>query len=50
VNWSYIPLIDKEDGIDLKTVYGPHYDTLLALKKKYDPDNVFKYAVPRLLE
>jgi hypothetical protein len=45
----YIALVDKEDR-DLRMVYGLHYDTLLALKKKYDPDNVFKYAVPRLLE
>ncbi|KAI1262435.1 FAD-binding domain-containing protein [Xylariaceae sp. FL1019] len=45
----YISLIDRDDT-DLRTVYGRHYEGLLALKRKYDPKNVFKYAVPRLLE
>ncbi|KAI3325061.1 FAD-binding domain-containing protein [Xylariaceae sp. AK1471] len=49
VESRYIALVDKDD-CDLKTVYGSHYDTLVALKKKYDPDNVFKYAIPRLFK
>ncbi|KAI0157630.1 FAD-binding domain-containing protein [Xylariaceae sp. FL1272] len=40
---------DPENMLE-SCVYGPHYEGLLALKKKYDPENVFKYAVPRLLE
>lgn len=44
---SYISLLDDDD-MDLKKVYGSHYDTLLDLKKKYDPDNVFKHAIPKI--
>lgn len=44
---SYISLLGDEDT-DLKKVYGRHYDVLLDLKRKYDPQNVFKYAVPKL--
>lgn len=43
---SYVSL--QGDDADYRKVYGPHYDTLVALKKKFDPENVFKYAVPRL--
>ncbi|KAK7747588.1 hypothetical protein SLS62_009087 [Diatrype stigma] len=43
---SYVSL--QGDDADYRKVYGPHYDTLVALKKKLDPENVFKYAVPRL--
>ncbi|KAF5232573.1 hypothetical protein FAUST_8605 [Fusarium austroamericanum] len=45
---SYISLGSHED-VDVKKVYGKHYDTLAALKRKYDPENVFKHSVPRLL-
>ncbi|KAI1385617.1 FAD-binding domain-containing protein [Hypoxylon trugodes] len=45
---SYVALTGTDD-VDFKVLYGKHYDTLVALKKKYDPDNVFKYAVPRLV-
>ncbi|OTA55873.1 FAD-binding domain-containing protein [Hypoxylon sp. EC38] len=44
---AYVSLLDNEDS-DYRKIYGSHFDTLVALKKKYDPDNVFKYAVPRL--
>ncbi|KAF2969151.1 hypothetical protein GQX73_g4413 [Xylaria multiplex] len=44
---SYVSLLADEDSDD-KKIYGAHYDKLVELKKKYDPDNVFKYAVPRL--
>ncbi|KAI0886631.1 FAD-binding domain-containing protein [Annulohypoxylon maeteangense] len=44
---AYISLLDNDD-MDCKKIYGAHYETLVALKKKYDPDNVFKYAIPRL--
>ncbi|KAL7627703.1 hypothetical protein AAE478_001897 [Parahypoxylon ruwenzoriense] len=44
---SYVALLGEDDS-DYRKIYGSHYDELVALKKKYDPDNVFKYAVPRL--
>ncbi|KAK9775548.1 putative FAD-binding PCMH-type domain-containing protein [Seiridium cardinale] len=44
---SYISLLGDEDT-NLKKIYGGHYDTLLDLKRKYDPQNVFKYAIPKL--
>ncbi|KAF0639677.1 hypothetical protein FPSE5266_08948 [Fusarium pseudograminearum] len=45
---SYISLGSHED-VNLKKVYGKHYETLAALKRKYDPENVFKHSVPRLV-
>lgn len=45
---SYISLGSHEDA-DLKKVYGRHYETLAALKRKYDAGNVFKHSIPRLL-
>lgn len=44
---AYISLLDYEDA-DLKKIYGRHLDTLISLKKKYDPENVFKHAAPKL--
>lgn len=45
---SYVSLVGDGDT-DYRKIYGSNYDTLVALKNKYDPGNVFKYAVPRLL-
>ncbi|OTB06401.1 hypothetical protein M426DRAFT_20855 [Hypoxylon sp. CI-4A] len=45
---SYVSFMGNEDSVRRK-IYGSHHDALLALKRKYDPDNVFKFAVPRLL-
>ncbi|KAI8945370.1 FAD-binding domain-containing protein [Xylaria longipes] len=44
---AYVSLLGDDDS-DYKAIYGEHYEKLVALKKSYDPDNVFKYAVPRL--
>ncbi|KAI1075710.1 FAD-binding domain-containing protein [Whalleya microplaca] len=44
---SYVALLDDDDA-DWKKIYGSHYETLLGLKRKYDPDNVFKHAIPKL--
>lgn len=44
---SYVAL--GEHGEDLKRVYGKHYETLLGLKERYDPGNVFKHSIPRLV-
>lgn len=45
---SYISLGTHED-VDVKKVYGKHYETLAALKRKFDPGNVFKHSIPRLV-
>jgi hypothetical protein len=45
---SYVSLVGEDDA-DYKKIYGSHYDKLVGLKKKYDPENVFGHAVPRLL-
>ena len=38
VNW-----LDKDDRSDrVKIAYGPNYERLAALKRKYDPDNLFR--------
>ncbi|KAI0968680.1 hypothetical protein F4678DRAFT_442477 [Xylaria arbuscula] len=44
---AYVSLLGEEDS-DYKKIYGLYYDKLVELKKEYDPDNVFKYAVPRI--
>lgn len=44
---AYISLLDFEDA-DLKKIYGRHLDTLVSLKKKYDPENVFNHSAPKV--
>lgn len=44
---SYVSLGGDDDS-DYKKIYGSQYDRLVALKAKYDPTNVFKYAVPKI--
>jgi len=43
---TYISLTPPED-LDLSKIYGSNLETMLDLKKEYDPENVFKLAVPR---
>ena len=40
--------LTAEDTVDLGKIYGEKLDRLLELKRKFDPENVFKNAVPRL--
>ncbi|KAG9252365.1 uncharacterized protein F5Z01DRAFT_625705 [Emericellopsis atlantica] len=44
---AYISLLDYDDA-DVAKIYNKHLDTLVGLKKKYDPENVFHHAAPRL--
>ncbi|KAI0152983.1 FAD-binding domain-containing protein [Xylariaceae sp. FL1272] len=45
---AYVSLLGEDDS-DYKRAYGDGFECLVELKKTYDPDNVFKYAVPRLV-
>ena len=44
---TYIALT-KPGDTPLSKIYGPNYRTLLALKREFDPNDVFNLAVPRL--
>jgi hypothetical protein len=44
---TYFSLTAKEN-IDLEKIYGEHLGELMALKEEYDPNRVFKHAVPQL--
>jgi hypothetical protein len=45
---SYVTLGSGDDP-DYRKIYGDQYDRLVELKSKYDPKNVFKYAVPKVV-
>jgi FAD/FMN-containing dehydrogenase len=38
---GYVNFIDDEGTARVRAAYGPNYERLVALKTKYDPDNVF---------
>ncbi|KAI8649070.1 FAD-binding PCMH-type domain-containing protein [Fusarium keratoplasticum] len=44
---AYIGFLD-DDEMELSKVYGDHYQTLVAVKRKLDPRNLFKNSVPRV--
>ena len=33
----------EEEGDRVSAVYGPNYQRLMEIKKKYDPDNLFHF-------
>jgi hypothetical protein len=45
--WSWVPLTAKEHG-GLDDMYGRKAQELRDLKKELDPENVFRYALPRM--
>ncbi|KAF7327939.1 FAD-binding domain-containing protein [Mycena kentingensis (nom. inval.)] len=43
----WVPMT-SDDRIDLKRLYGGNYETVVELKRKFDKDNFFKYALPKI--
>jgi FAD/FMN-containing dehydrogenase len=41
-NRRWLNYLDDDDGVDaIRVAYGPNYDRLVEVKRKYDPENVF---------
>jgi FAD/FMN-containing dehydrogenase len=41
---AYVNFMSDEPADRLRTVYGPaKYERLVALKRRYDPENVFRH-------
>ena len=38
---NYVNMMDREDSAAVRTAYGPNYDRLAKLKRRYDPTNFF---------
>jgi hypothetical protein len=39
---AYVNYLGEDEGYRLDEVYGANYERLLAIKKKWDPDNLFR--------
>jgi len=44
---TYISLTPPEH-LDLSKIYGSNLETIKDLKREYDPENVFNFAIPRI--
>src|SRR5262249_44539361 len=40
---AYVNDLGHDDGDLVRMAYGPNYERLAALKKKYDPENLFRF-------
>jgi FAD/FMN-containing dehydrogenase len=38
----YVNFLTDDESDRIRAAYGPHYDKLQAVKKKYDPQNLFR--------
>ena len=47
VGAGFPALLTAEES-DLRKIYGHKYEVLIALKRKYDPHNIFKNTIPRI--
>lgn len=39
---AYVNYLDQDDSSRVRAAYGPNYDRLVQLKRRYDPDNLFR--------
>jgi FAD/FMN-containing dehydrogenase len=39
----YINFMTQEEGARIREAYGPNYDRLVEIKKRYDPQNLFRF-------
>ena len=38
---AYVKFMTEEEGDRIKAAYGPNYDRLAQIKRRYDPENLF---------
>ena len=38
----YVNFLTADEGVRVRTAYGSNYDRLAQVKRKYDPDNLFR--------
>ena len=39
---AYVNFLTADEGDRVRSAYGPNYDRLASIKRKYDPDNLFR--------